>query len=105
MAHELRARLHEICDGLHELRASTPKKRSQLRLQQKSIFKKMSTSATLTPSLTHLYSKGQVPPDDLIVAELNLKPGAKIMMMGSVEQGDNAIHLKNNLKNPHKSPI
>ena len=28
----------------------------------------------------------QAPPDDLIVAELNLKPGAKIMMMGSVEE-------------------
>ena len=28
----------------------------------------------------------QVPPDDLVVAELNLKPGTKIMMMGSVEE-------------------
>ena len=30
--------------------------------------------------------KTQVPPDDLVVAELNLKPGTKIMMMGSVEE-------------------
>ena len=28
----------------------------------------------------------QAPSDDLIVAELNLKPGTKIMMMGSVEE-------------------
>ena len=28
----------------------------------------------------------QVPSDDLVVAELNLKPGTKIMMMGSVEE-------------------
>jgi len=30
--------------------------------------------------------RGQVPSDDLVVAELNLKPGTKIMMMGSVEE-------------------
>ena len=28
----------------------------------------------------------QVPPDDLVLSELNLKSGTKIMMMGSVEE-------------------